>query len=113
MVGLTSCSLHSRISRKVCRLAAIYSRYEGIGITMPDALHDSSTELFLEDFSLEGDAVPDSLDAGQAIVVSGGALQGARGTVVKRSSRDQYLVELGETRSRFWVRLPAQLVRAV
>ena len=42
-------------------------RRDGIEINMP--LHDSGTELFLEDFSSVGDMVSNSLDVGQAVVM--------------------------------------------
>ena len=78
---------------------------------MPDALHDSGTELFLEDFSLTGEAFPTPLEIGQTVVISGGALQGATGTVVKRTSGGQSLVSLEDQRGQLWVRLPADLLR--
>jgi hypothetical protein len=80
---------------------------------MPDALHDSGTELFLEDFSLAGEAFSPSLDEGQAVVVAGGALQGVMGTVAKSASRGQYLVSIGKQSSQFWVKLPGNLLLTV
>ena len=80
---------------------------------MPDALHDSGTELFLEDFSLTGESFPTPLEIGQAVVISGGVLQGATGTVVKRTSGGQSLVSLGDQGGQFWVRLPANLLRVI
>lgn len=79
---------------------------------MPDALHDSSTELFLEDFSLPGESFP-SMEIGQTVVISGGVLQGATGTVVKRTSGGQTLVSLGDQGGQFWVRLPASRLRVI
>jgi len=84
-----------------------------VELKMPDAQHDSGTELFLEDFSLSGESFPAPLEIGQTVVISAGALQGATGRVVERFSGGQNLVSLGGEKGRFWVRLPADLLRVI
>ena len=79
---------------------------------MPDAVHDSGADLVLGDLHLADANCHPPLDLGQTVVISSGVLQGATGTVVKRSSRDNYLVSLGEQKSQFWAKLPAHLLRA-
>jgi len=78
---------------------------------MPDAaLHDSGSDLFLEDFSLAGES---PLEIGQTVMISRGVLQGATGRVVNRASGDQNRVLVREESGQFWVRLPADLLRRV
>lgn len=78
---------------------------------MPEAIHDSSADLFLTDLQLAGGSNESHLTLGQTVVVCEGVLQGATGAVVKRVARGHYLIALESQKGPIWARLPAHLLR--
>ena len=77
-----------------------------------DAPPVSDAEPSLDVSPSAGDKESPELESGQMIVISGGILQGATGSIVKRVDGGQYLVALGGQEGRIWLRIPAHLLRA-
>ncbi len=71
-----------------------------------------SAEPIVEELLLAGDREDPRLPIGQTVVIARGALEGATGTIVKRSSGDHYLVSLEMQNGQIWMRLPGHLLRA-
>ena len=77
---------------------------------MQDAIHESGADLLLGDFPSTRDTKR-PLALGQTVVVCGGILKGATGTLVKSAVPGQYLVSLSEQKGRIWAVLSAPLLR--
>jgi hypothetical protein len=78
---------------------------------MPELTHDVASRQLTGAQLFENS--PPLLAVGQMVAVSEGVLEGALATIVKRSSKDHYLVCLGEQNSQICARLPAHLLRAI
>ncbi len=76
------------------------------------AIAASEAETPSPDSQLAGEKGRPVLESGQAVVISGGLLQGATGSVVKRLARGRYLVSLAGNDGQVWVKMPAHLLRA-
>ncbi|MBC7855116.1 MAG: FHA domain-containing protein [Pirellulaceae bacterium] len=70
------------------------------------------SESLSPDSPLVGEKGRPVLESGQAVVISGGILQGATGSVVKRLAQGQYLISLAGNDGQVWVKMPAHLLRA-
>lgn len=79
---------------------------------MQNAIHESSADLLLRDFQSTSDTER-PLTLGQTVVICGGILKGATGTLVKTAAPGQYLVSLSEQKGRIWAVLPAPLLREI